>query len=157
MSEERRYFVYIMANASKRLYTGMTNSIRRRVREHKLKLTPGFAAKYNITRLVYFESFEDVRNAIEWEKQIKAWTRAKRLTLVESTNPSGTIFRASGISCRRFALHRKAHRARAALTTSGTPNAETKIPMSSRIKCNTVQRCCDGKEKVWAVGPGGAD
>ncbi len=87
MSEERRYFVYIMANASRRLYTGMTNSIRRRVREHKLKLTPGFAAKYNITRLVYFESFEDVRNATEREKQIKAWTRAKRLALVESTNP----------------------------------------------------------------------
>jgi putative endonuclease len=71
----------------KRLYTGMTNSIRRRVREHKVKLTPGFAAQYNITRLVYFESFEDVRNAIEREKQIKAWTRAKRLALVESTNP----------------------------------------------------------------------
>jgi putative endonuclease len=87
MSEEQRYFVYIMANASKRIYTGMTNSIRRRVREHKLKLTAGFAAKYNITRLVYFESFEDVRNAIEREKQVKAWTRAKRLALVESTNP----------------------------------------------------------------------
>jgi putative endonuclease len=87
MNEQRRYFVYITANASKRLYTGMTNSIRRRVREHKLKLTPGFAAQYNMTRLVYFESFEDVWNAIEREKQIKAWTRAKRLTLVESTNP----------------------------------------------------------------------
>jgi putative endonuclease len=87
MNEQRRYFVYIMANASKRLYTGLTNSIRRRVREHKLKLTPGFAAHYNITRLVYFESFEDVRNAIEREKEIKAWTRAKRLALVESTNP----------------------------------------------------------------------
>ena len=87
MNEQRRYFVYIMANASKRLYTGMTNSIRRRVREHKPKLTPGFAAQYNMTRLVYFESFEDVRKAIEREKQIKAWTRAKRLTLVESVNP----------------------------------------------------------------------
>jgi len=87
MADERRYFVYIMANASQRIYTGMTNSLRRRVREHKLKLTPGFAAKYNITRLVYFESFEDVRNAIEREKQIKAWTRAKRIALVDSTNP----------------------------------------------------------------------
>jgi putative endonuclease len=87
MREDRRYFVYIMANASKRLYTGMTNSIRRRTREHKLKLTPGFTTKYNITRLVYFETFEDVRNAIEREKQVKAWTRAKRLALVESTNP----------------------------------------------------------------------
>ncbi|MGA1989103.1 MAG: GIY-YIG nuclease family protein [Candidatus Sulfotelmatobacter sp.] len=87
MREEKRYFVYIMTNPSKTLYTGMTNSIRRRVREHKLKLTPGFAAKYNITQPVYFESFEDVRNAIEREKQIKAWTRAKRVALIESTNP----------------------------------------------------------------------
>jgi putative endonuclease len=87
MSEGRRYFVYIMANASKRIYTGMTNSLRRRVREYKLKLTSGFAAQYNITRLVYFESFEDVRNAIEREKQIKGWTRAKHLALVESKNP----------------------------------------------------------------------
>ncbi|MGC2819597.1 MAG: hypothetical protein WA198_07925 [Candidatus Sulfotelmatobacter sp.] len=55
--------------------------------EHQLKLTPGFAAKYNITRLVYFESFEDVRSAIEREKQIKAWTRAKRVALIESANP----------------------------------------------------------------------
>ena len=87
MAREHRYFVYIMANASKMVYTGMTNSLRRRVREHKLKLTPGFAAQYNITGLVYFESSEDVRNAIEREKQIKAWTRAKRLALVETTNP----------------------------------------------------------------------
>jgi putative endonuclease len=76
-----------MANASKRIYTGMTNSIRRRVREHKLKLMPGFATQYNITRLVYFESFGDVRNAIAREKRVKAWTRSKRLALVESTNP----------------------------------------------------------------------
>ena len=87
MREERRYFVYVMSNASKGIYAGVTNSLRRRVREHKLKLTPGFAAKYNITRLVYFESFGDVRNAIEREKQIKTWTRAKRLALVEETNP----------------------------------------------------------------------
>jgi putative endonuclease len=87
MRDERRYFVYIMTNPSKTLYTGLTNSIRRRVREHKLKLTPGFATKYNITRLVYFETFEDVRNAIEREKQLKAWTRAKRVALIESLNP----------------------------------------------------------------------
>jgi putative endonuclease len=87
MREERRYFVYIMTNPSRTLYTGITNSIRRRVREHKLKLTPGFAAKYNITRLVYLESFRDVCNAIEREKQIKAWTRVKRVALIESVNP----------------------------------------------------------------------
>jgi putative endonuclease len=57
------------------------------VRQHKEKLIQGFTARYNITRLVYFESFVDVRNAIEREKQIKAWTRAKRVALIESINP----------------------------------------------------------------------
>ena len=87
MREERRYFVYIMTNPSRTLYTGITNSLRRRVREHKLGVTPGFTAKYNINRLVYFESFGDVRNAIEREKQVKSWTRAKRVALIESANP----------------------------------------------------------------------
>jgi putative endonuclease len=87
MSEEKRYFVYIMTNPSRTLYTGITNNLRRRVREHKEKRIPGFAAKYNIARLAYVESFGDVRNAIEREKHIKAWTRAKRLALVESANP----------------------------------------------------------------------
>ena len=87
MREERRYFVYIMTNPSRTLYTGMTSSLRRRVREHELKLTPGFATKYNITLLVYFESFGDVRNAIEREKEIKAWTRAMRVALIELSNP----------------------------------------------------------------------
>ena len=87
MQDPQRYFVYIMASASKTLYTGLTNSIRRRVREHKLKLVPGFTSKYNITRLVYFESYEDVHKAIEREKQIKDWTRAKRVALIERKNP----------------------------------------------------------------------
>jgi putative endonuclease len=73
--------------SSRTFYTGMTNNLRRRVKEHKLKLVPGFTAKYNITRLVYFETFQYVGNAIEREKQIKAWTRAKRMALVESANP----------------------------------------------------------------------
>jgi putative endonuclease len=87
MRDERRYFVYIVTNPSRTLYTGLTNCLRRRVREHKEKRADGFTAKYNISRLVYFESFVDVRNAIEREKQIKAWTRAKRVGLVESLNP----------------------------------------------------------------------
>ncbi len=75
-----------MTNASKTLYTGLTNSIRRRVREHKEKLIPGFTSKYNITRLVYFESYEDIHKAIEREKEIKSWTRAKRVALIERKN-----------------------------------------------------------------------
>jgi putative endonuclease len=85
--DERRYFVYILTNPSKTLYTGVTNNLRRRIREHREKRAEGFTAKYNITRLVYFESFVDIRNAIEREKQVKAWTRAKRIGLVESVNP----------------------------------------------------------------------
>ncbi len=87
MRDERRYFVYILANPSRTIYTGVTNSLRRRIREHKEKCADSFTAKYNIHRLVYFESFGDVRNAIEREKQIKAWTRAKRVALIESINP----------------------------------------------------------------------
>jgi putative endonuclease len=129
MREERRYFVYIMANASKILYIGMTNSLRRRVREHKLKLTPGFATKYNITRLVYFESFEDVRNAIEREKQIKAWTRAKRVALVESMNPKWNDLSREWDQPQTFRFTPKI----AQMTqNSGVLTAETKVPRFAR-------------------------
>jgi predicted GIY-YIG superfamily endonuclease len=105
MSEERPYFVYIIADASKRVYTGMTKSLRRRMREHQLKLTPGFAAKYNITGLVYFESFEDVRNAIE-----RARSRSRPglvpngLCWLSLQILNGMTCRGSGISRRLFAL-----------------------------------------------------
>jgi putative endonuclease len=68
MRREKHYYIYILTNPSRTLYTGITNNIRRRVEEHKRKEVPGFAAQYNITRLVYFEVFEDVRNAIAWEE-----------------------------------------------------------------------------------------
>jgi putative endonuclease len=87
MSGEKHYYVYIITNPSRTLYTGMTNNLRRRLDEHKRKLVPGFTARYNINRLVYFEVFEDVRNAIDCEKKIKSWTRAKRVALVEAKNP----------------------------------------------------------------------
>jgi putative endonuclease len=86
MSSEKRYYVYIITNPSRTLYTGMTNNLRRRLDEHKRKAIPGFTARYNINRLVYFEVFEDVRNAIDCEKKIKSWTRAKRVAFVESRN-----------------------------------------------------------------------
>jgi putative endonuclease len=84
---ERLYYVYILASASRVLYTGITNDLRRRVREHKETRVPGFTQKYNVTQLMYFEVFGDVRLTIAREKQIKAWTRAKRITLIESRNP----------------------------------------------------------------------
>jgi putative endonuclease len=84
---ERLYYVYILASASRVLYTGVTNDLQRRVRQHKEKRVPGFTQKYNVTQLMYFEMFGDVRLAITREKQIKAWTRAKRIALIESKNP----------------------------------------------------------------------
>ena len=87
MHRERHYYVYILSNPSRTLYTGITNNLQRRVREHQQKAVPGFTARYHITRLVHFEVFEDVRNAIEREKKIKSWTRAKRVALIESENP----------------------------------------------------------------------
>jgi putative endonuclease len=83
----RQFYVYIMTNRSRTLYTGVTNNLQRRVYEHKHKLIPGFTQKYNITRLVYFEATSDVREAIGREKQIKGWLRAKKVALIESVNP----------------------------------------------------------------------
>jgi len=84
----KTYYVYIMTNRSRTLYTGMTNDLKRRVYEHKHKLSPGFTAKYNINRLVYFEETTDVKTAITREKQIKGWLRAKKFALIESVNPA---------------------------------------------------------------------
>jgi len=83
----RAYYVYILANKTKRLYTGVTNNLLRRVYEHKHGLVPGFTKRYNLTRLVYFESTENVRAALVREKQIKGWLRAKKIALIESVNP----------------------------------------------------------------------
>ena len=87
MGNEKHYYVYIITIPSRTLYTGITNNLRRRIDEHKRKLVSGFTTRYNINRLVYFEVFEDVRNALDCEKKIKSWTRAKRVALVEVKNP----------------------------------------------------------------------
>ena len=75
------------SSASWTLYTGITNDIERRMWQHKNKLFPGFTARFNIDQLVYYETFHDVHAAIQREKQIKAWTRAKRIALVKTGNP----------------------------------------------------------------------
>ena len=82
------YYVYIMTNKSGTLYTGVTNNIQRRVFEHKNRLVEGFSKKYNITRLVYYEVTTDIRAAIDREKQIKGWLRAKKIALIKSVNPN---------------------------------------------------------------------
>ncbi len=83
----KQYYVYIMTNRSKTLYTGVTNDLMRRIYEHKNKMVEGFTKKYNITRLVYFEETNDIQSAITREKQIKGWVRIKKITLIESVNP----------------------------------------------------------------------
>ncbi len=82
------YYVYIMANASKTLYVGVTNNLEKRIYEHKNKLMEGFTKRYNITRLLYFEEVNDIKVAIEREKQIKGWVRAKKIELIRSVNPN---------------------------------------------------------------------
>ena len=84
----RIYYIYILASASGVLFTGIANSVQRRVGQHRLKLIPGFTRKYNVTRLVYFELFGDVNMAIAREKEIKAWRRAKRVAPIQSMNPT---------------------------------------------------------------------
>ena len=84
----RTYYVYIMASRSRVLYTGVTNDLARRVNEHKRSHTPGFTSRYRITRLVYFEEFGDVRDAIAREKQLKGWVRARKVRLIEQKNPT---------------------------------------------------------------------
>jgi putative endonuclease len=82
------YYIYIMANRSRTLYTGVTNNLERRVFEHKKKLIEGFTKKYNLTRLVYYETTNDIHAALEREKQIKGWLRSKKIDLIESINPN---------------------------------------------------------------------
>jgi putative endonuclease len=81
-------FVYILAGKSAVLYTGVTSRLDIRVMQHLLRGNEGFTKKYNVTRLVYFESFGDIRAAIAREKQIKGWLRRKKIALIESTNPT---------------------------------------------------------------------
>jgi putative endonuclease len=83
------YYVYLLTNpAATVLYAGVTNDLSRRVNEHKQKLTDGFTSRYNVNRLVYYEVFEDVVEAISREKQIKGGSRRKKMELVDGFNPA---------------------------------------------------------------------
>ncbi len=85
----KKYCVYILTNKNNAvLYTGMTNNLARRVWGHKSKLIEGFTRKYNVGKLVYFESFDNPTSAIKREKQIKAGSRANKLKLINNFNPN---------------------------------------------------------------------
>jgi putative endonuclease len=80
------YYVYILSSRRRVLYTGVTNDLHRRVSEHRGHVVDGFTKRYNVTRLVYFESTTDILHAISREKQIKGWSRSKKIALVNSMN-----------------------------------------------------------------------
>ena len=87
INSRKQFFVYLMTNKNNSvIYTGMTNNLNRRVIEHKNKLLKGFSRSYNIIKLVHFEQFDYVNDAIMREKQIKKWSRRKKLELINSGN-----------------------------------------------------------------------
>jgi putative endonuclease len=88
MPREWRFYVYIMASKSRRIYTGVTNNIDRRVAQHKRGEIEGFTQGYKINRLVYLEKYQYVQTAIRREKQIKGWDRVRRVALIERENPT---------------------------------------------------------------------
>lgn len=83
-----QYYIYIMTNKyNKILYTGITGNLKKRIYEHKQKFVDGFTKRYNITKLIYYEIYDDPTNAIKREKQIKGGSRNKKIDLIESMNP----------------------------------------------------------------------
>jgi putative endonuclease len=88
-TEVKDFFVYMMTNRSRVvLYTGVTNDLQRRVWEHKNATVRGFTKRYKLDRLVYYEDYRDVRDAITREKEIKGWRREKKNALVGTLNSS---------------------------------------------------------------------
>ena len=85
---KRRHFnVYFLANEARMLYIGVTNNLERRLSEHKQKVISGYTRKYNLNRLVYYEEYPYVPDAIAREKQLKGWLRRRKVELIERDNP----------------------------------------------------------------------
>lgn len=85
---EGSYSTYIMASRSRTLYIGVTGDLLQRVFQHKWKEHEGFTARYNCDRLVWFERHQDVQKAIAREKELKGWSRSKKIALIEALNPT---------------------------------------------------------------------
>lgn len=84
---EKQSFIYLLTNKSNTvIYTGVTSNLKRRIYEHKEKLIKGFSKKYNVDKLVYYETFDDIKNAIAREKQIKGGSRKKKIDLIKTIN-----------------------------------------------------------------------
>ncbi|HLD60754.1 MAG TPA: GIY-YIG nuclease family protein [Patescibacteria group bacterium] len=88
MRHAGKYFIYILASQRNgTLYIGVTNDLIRRIYEHKQKLVEGFTKDHSVDRLVYYEEYSDVRDAISREKQLKKWNRKWKLNVIERVNP----------------------------------------------------------------------
>ena len=87
MRVERQFYVYMLASKTRRFYVGMTSDLEQRAWQHRTKVIEGFTSRYNIDRLVWYESTSEVMAAIEREKEIKAWRREKKVKLIEADNP----------------------------------------------------------------------
>lgn len=83
----RQYYVYIMTNRSETLYVGVTGNLEQRIEQHRTGKGSKFTSRYRVDRLIYFEVTSDVHAALEREKQIKSWSRKRKLDLVATTNP----------------------------------------------------------------------
>src|SRR3954470_1439693 len=89
MGQERNYWI-VASGLGGTLYIGVTNDLIRRVHERKNKVAEGFTKKYDVDRLLYFEAFDDIENAIRREKRLKKWNRTWKIRLIEETNPNWT-------------------------------------------------------------------
>ena len=87
MQKSRQYIVYILTNRSRTLYIGVTGNIHRRMEAHRSRSVPGFASRYNLRELVYYEETTDVESAIRREKELKGWRRDRKMGLIDSLNP----------------------------------------------------------------------
>ena len=83
----KHYYTYILSNASRMLYVGVTNDLMRRMSEHRQKLHSGYAVRYNLKQLVHYEMSNDINAAIAREKEIKGWARGRKEALIRSENP----------------------------------------------------------------------
>lgn len=81
------YYVYILTNKSNTLYIGVTGNLKRRLHEHKQKYVEGFTKRYNINKLIYVEEYDDPKEAIAREKQLKGWNRKKKMQIIKILNP----------------------------------------------------------------------
>ena len=83
----KTYFIYILSSHRGTLYIGVTNDLWSRILTHKRKGLPGFTNRYDICRLIYFEVFNEIEDAIAREKEIKGWKRKRKLALIRTMNP----------------------------------------------------------------------